>query len=815
MAFNRDWYFCLADSTADYSAPEAADSDWRTLDLPHDWSIEADFSLDYPATPGGGALPGGIGWYRKHFTLDPSAQGKGITLTFDGVYRNSEVWINGHYLGFRPNGYISFSYELTSYLRYGKEENVIAVKVDNSQQPNSRWYSGSGIYRNVWLEQSEPVRVAQWGTYAHNFRITPEEATFQLAVSLENRTEQLVEAKLSTCLYLNERPIGVEEKQIVHLRPTQPQPTEAITPVEQHFTVARPQLWSVDTPTLYKAVTEVEVGGRIVDRYETTFGLRSFRWDAATGFYLNEQPMKIKGVCLHHDLGCLGTAINVSALERQLRILKAMGANAIRTSHNAPAPELLDLCDRMGLLVQDEAFDMWERRKSPYDYAQYFDEWHARDLTDQLLRDRNHASVFMWSIGNEVLEQWSQADATELDLQAANLILNAGHAIDPALIADSTLSHQSKLTRHLANIVRRLDTTRVVTAGCNEVAPENHLFRSDALDVLGFNYHEPYFAPFPQNFPGKRLIVSESTSALMTRGYYEMPSDHIYVRPESWDKPFEAPQHVCSAYDNCHVPWGSTHEKSWHLVKTLPHVAGQFIWTGFDYLGEPTPYWWPSRSSFFGIVDLAGFPKDIYYMYQSEWTDQPVLHLFPHWNWKEGEEVDVWAYYNQADEVELWLNGESLGIRQKTDSTYHVSWRVPFQPGTLTAVSRKDRKEVLRQEIHTAGAPAALRLTTDRETLPADGETLAFVTVDVVDAEGNLVPDATNRIRFSLTEGTGKIVGTDNGDPNDPESLSRPERRAYYGKALVVVRGNRESGTLTLRAEAEGLPEATLRIAVD
>lgn len=453
------------------------------------------------------------------------------------------------------------------------------------------------------------------------------------------------------------------------------------------------------------------MAGKVVDRYETVFGLRTFRWDSATGFYLNDKPLKIKGVCLHHDLGCLGAAVNTRAIERQLRIMKEMGANAIRTSHNAPAPELLDLCDRMGLLVQDESFDMWERRKSPYDYARYFAEWHERDLTDEILRDRNHASVFMWSIGNEVLEQWSHADATELDLQAANLILNAGHAIDPALLKDTTLSRQSLITRHLAGIVKRLDTSRVVTAGCNEVNPANHLFRSDALDVLGFNYHERYFEPFLRNFPGKKLIVSESTSALMTRGYYEMPSDHIYIRPESWDKPFEAPEHVCSSYDNCHVPWGSTHEKTWHLVKTLPHVSGLFVWTGFDYLGEPTPYWWPSRSSFFGIVDLAGFPKDVYYMYKSEWTDEPVLHIFPHWNWKVGEPVDIWAYYNNADEVELYLNGKSLGVQQKTDSTYHVSWRVPFTPGTLRAVSRLGGKEVLVKEIHTAGEPARLVLT--------------------------------------------------------------------------------------------------------
>lgn len=827
-SWNDNWKFALSDSVQDYSSPDSDDSTWRILSLPHDWSIEGDFSLDNPSTPGGGALPGGIGWYRKTFTLPETDRGKVIYVDFDGVYRNSEVWINGHSLGFRPNGYVSFRYDLTPYLRYGSQPNVIVVKADNSEQPNSRWYSGSGIYRNVWLVKVNPVHVDNWGTFVHDMKISPEEATFALEVRVRNNGTEDVEAEISTSIYDNTRrsitpPVnaclripctGTYDGRIQERPDTVYEgirhPYRGAS-VDHRFSIPNPELWSPDSPTLYTAVTEVKVAGRVVDRYETVFGLRTFRWDSATGFYLNDKPLKIKGVCLHHDLGCLGAAVNTRAIERQLQIMKEMGVNAIRTSHNAPAPELLDLCDRMGFLVQDESFDMWERRKSPYDYARYFDEWHERDLTDEILRDRNHASIFMWSIGNEVLEQWSHADATELDLQAANLILNAGHAIDPALLKDTTLSRQSLITRHLAAIVKRLDTSRVVTAGNNEVNPENHLFRSDALDVLGFNYHERYFEPFLRNFPGKKLIVSESTSALMTRGYYEMPSDHIYIRPESWDKPFEAPEHVCSSYDNCHVPWGSTHEKTWHLVKTLPHVSGLFVWTGFDYLGEPTPYWWPSRSSFFGIVDLAGFPKDIYYMYKSEWTDEPVLHLFPHWNWEEGKPVDIWAYYNNADEVELYLNGKSLGVRQKTDSTYHVSWRVPFTPGTLKAVSRLKGKEVLVKEIHTAGEPARLVLTPDRSVIQADGSDLSFITVDVCDIDGNLVPDATPLIRFSV-EGPGEIAGTDNGNPNDPNSLRKPKRQAYYGKALAVIRSKGGKGDIHLKAVAEGLPEATITI---
>ncbi len=820
-SWNDDWKFALSDSVPDYSSPDSDDSAWRVLSLPHDWSIEADFSLDNPATPGGGALPGGIGWYRKTFTLPETDRGKVVYVDFDGIYRNSEVWINGHSLGFRPNGYASFRYDLTPYLRYGNQPNVIAVRADNSEQPNSRWYSGSGIYRNVWLVKVNPVHVDHWGTFAHDMRISPEEATFALEVRVRNNGTEDREAEVSTSIYDSDnRPVTppVTARLRIPYASGSDGPTQAYADtayrgasVDHRFSIPDPKLWSPDSPSLYTAVTEVKVAGRVVDRYETVFGLRTFRWDSATGFYLNDKPLKIKGVCLHHDLGCLGTAVNTRAIERQLRILKEMGVNAIRTSHNAPAPELLDLCDRMGFLVQDESFDMWERRKSPYDYARYFAEWHVRDLTDQILRDRNHASVFMWSIGNEVLEQWNHADATELDLQAVNLVLNAGHAIDSALLKDTTLSRQSLITRHLAAVVKQLDTSRVVTAGCNEVNPANHLFRSEALDVLGFNYHERYLEPFPRNFPGKRLIVSESTSALMTRGYYEMPSDQIYIRPGSWDKSFEAPEHVCSSYDNCHVPWGSTHERAWHLVKTLPHVSGLFVWTGFDYLGEPTPYWWPSRSSFFGIVDLAGFPKDVYYMYKSEWTNEPVLHIFPHWNWKDGEPVDVWAYYNQADEVELFLNGKSLGVRQKTDSTYHVSWRVPFTPGTLRAVSRSEGKEVLVKEIHTAGEPARLVLTPDRSVIQADGSDLSFVTVDVCDIDGNRVPDATSLIRFSV-EGPGEIAGTDNGDPNDPNSLRKPERRAYYGKALAVIRNKGGQGDILLKAVAEGLPEAMVTI---
>ncbi len=804
ISFNDNWAFQI-NETIDASAADFDDTGWRTLHLPHDFSIEGTFSIDNPATPGGGALPGGTGWYRKHFTVSEADRDKLFFIDFDGVYMNSSVWLNDQLLGTRPNGYISFRYDLTPYLRYGNDENVLVVKADNSQQPNSRWYSGSGIYRNVWLVKVNPIHVDQWGTYITTPQVTEEESTIQVETTLRNSTTTTTTVRLvTTLLDPNNQEAAQEEVQAEVASGTQ-------SIVKQSFQLTYPALWSIDSPSLYKAVSRVYVNGKETDCYETTFGIRSFRFEVETGFYLNNKPLKILGVCNHHDLGCLGTAVNTRALERQIDILKAMGCNAIRTSHNPPAPELLELCDRMGMLVQDETFDMWRKRKSPYDYAQYFNEWHEIDLTDQVLRDRNHASVFMWSVGNEVLEQWTHAGADTLDLQEANILLNFGHTIDQRALEEGSYSVNSLIAIKLADIVKKLDTTRVITSGNNETSPFNHLFRSNAMDVHGFNYHHQNYEPFTQNFPGQKLISSESTSALMTRGYYMMPSDSMYIWPVSWDKRFEQPINFCSSYDNCHVPWGSTHEETWREVKRLPHVSGLFIWTGFDYLGEPTPFWWPSRSSYFGIIDLAGFPKDVYYMYQSEWTDTDVLHIFPHWNWTEGQEVDIWAYYNNADEVELFLNEQSLGTKRKMNDELHVSWRVPFSPGTLRAVSRKEGHKVLSKEIHTAGAPAQIVLTADRNTISADGKDLSFITVEIMDKDGNLVPDAENLVRFTI-EGVGFIAGVDNGSQISHESFKASERKAFFGKALAVLQNNGKHGAIHLTASADGLKSATLTV---
>ena len=770
--FDKGWLFLLGDS-AQMATPAYNDSHWRKLSLPHDWAIEGDFYAGNPSGAGGGALPGGIGWYRKHFLLDcESEPGGRYFIEFDGVYMNSTVYVNGQEVGHRPYGYSSFEYDITKYLKRG--DNVIAVKVDNSDQPNSRWYSGCGIYRHVWLTKTNAVHVKHWGVH----------------VQADAKTGQIkVEADVEGNNYKVRNTVYDASGKEVGLK------------------VKNPHLWSVEDPYIYKVRTQVLVGGKVVDEVWTTTGFRDFKFDAETGFWLNGKNFKLNGVCEHHDFGCLGAAVNEDAMHRKLSKLKAMGVNSIRSSHNPPAPELLNMCDTMGIIVMDESFDMWRRKKTAGDYARFFEEWHERDLTDLILRDRNHPSILMWSIGNEVLEQWSSADADELTLEQANLILNAGH--DASTLAHGEeMSPNSLLTRHLADIVKRYDTTRPILAGCNEPDPNNHLFKSGAIDIIGFNYHHQWVKDVPKNFPGKPFIFSESVSALQTRGYYKMPSDEITWAPQEWWLPYTDPSYMCSAYDNMHASWSSTHEETWDVVKHNAFVGGQYIWTGFDYIGEPTPYGFPARSSYFGVIDLAGFPKDTYYMYQSEWTTKPVLHLFPHWNWLEGQQIDMWCYYNNADEVELFINGKSQGVRRKTgeqpegrydmhntkaklNSEYHVGWRVTFNPGEVKVVARKDGHVVGEQKIKTAGAPARIRLSKDYQ-----GKNTTFITAEVVDKDGNLCPWADDMIYF-ISEGDGKILGTDNGCQTSMENFKAPQRKAFFGKCMVVVSGN---GSITAKS---------------
>jgi beta-galactosidase len=771
--FTKDWKFNLGDA-AQAESPSFNDKTWRSLDVPHDWSVEGSFDEKNPAGVGGGALPGGIGWYRKTFATPANAKSKLAFVEFDGVYRNSEVWINGHYLGKRPNGYISFQYEISPYLNFSGP-NLLAVKVDNSSQPNSRWYSGSGIYRNVRLLITDPVHIGQWGVHIATTNVSVQSADIAIKTTVNNDSKEKRSVHVTSVIT---DPNG---KEVARLRNALDLSAVSVKEMVQHYTIKNPSLWSLEKPNLYHVISSIETGGKETDQVQTSFGVRYFEFDPNHGFSLNGKQLKIKGVCNHHDLGCLGTAINVRALERQIEIMKGMGVNSIRTSHNPPAPELLDLCDRMGILIMDEMFDMWKKKKTEFDYSLDWDQWHRRDLQDFILRDRNHPSVIIWSIGNEILEQW-----------------------------DST---GTPITKELVSIVKELDSSRPVTTANNGPSPTNKILEAGVLDLIGYNYNHNIFTAFPSTFPGQKFIATETTSALATRGHYDMPSDSIGRWPIAWDKPFNEgnPDFTVSAYGNVSAPWGSTHEETWKVMKKHDFLSGMYIWTGFDYLGEPTPYGWPARSSYFGVIDLAGFPKDAYYLYQSEWTNTPVLHVFPHWNWKEGQTIDVWAYYNQADEVELFLNGKSLGSKSKTGDDLHVMWRLKFVPGVLKAVSRKNGKEVLTREIRTAGKPSKLVLKCDHKNIKADGKDLSFITVEVLDENNNIVPDADDLVSFEV-DSNGRIAGVDNGDPVSHESFKAKQRKAFHGKCLLVIQSRDKSGIIQVKASASGLSPASIEI---
>lgn len=790
-SFDDNWKFYLGDNP-DAKNPEYNDASWRNLNLPHDWSIEGYFDKRNPAGIDGGALPGGVGWYRKTFTVAASSKNKNVFIDFDGAYRLSEVWINGHYLGIRPNGYISFRYDLTPYLNYGDLKNVIAVRVDNSEQPNSRWYSGSGIYRNVWLVTVNKIFVDLWGTCITTSQVSNQSATMEIKTKVRNSDASDATVIVKTSLY------GVSSVLVGTISSPISVHSKDANEITQKIPVANPALWSVDRPYLYKVVTQIIQQGNVVDEYITPIGIRYFTFDADKGFFLNGQHVKLNGVCDHHDLGALGAAVNTRAIQRQLEILKAMGCNAIRTSHNPPAPELLDLCDQMGFIVMDEAFDMWKRPKRKFDYSLYWDEWHVKDLTDQIIRDRNHPSVFMWSVGNEIPEQ-------------------SAYLWNPETKKVETQRDTSGKTivRELVSIVRSLDTTRLVTAACDHPDTSNVILQAGVLDITSFNYRHQQWKFAQERWGKKPFIATEAASAFETRGHYDMPSDSIRRWPPDWNKPFTGgnPDHTCSSYDNYAASWGSTHEESLKEFLKYEWIAGMFVWTGFDYLGEPTPYMWPSRSSYFGIIDLAGFPKDAYYLYQSVWTNKDVLHILPHWNWNKGDSIDVWAYYNNADEVELFLNGKSLGVRKKSGDDLHVLWRVAYQPGTLKVVSFKNGKLVITDEVKTAGAAAKIILSADRNIIKADGKDLSFVTVKVVDAAGNMVPDAENDVQFKIN-GEGFIAGVDNGSEISMESFKADHRKARFGMCLAIIQSKGKPGTIQFTATSPGLQAASLEIQV-
>ncbi|SEG68280.1 glycoside hydrolase family 2 TIM barrel-domain containing protein [Sphingobacterium lactis] len=744
IPFNSNWKFTLSDDSR-FSALDYNSEDWKTVELPHDWSIASDFGKEYPAGNAGGALPGGIGWYRKDFKLNEIDRMKHVFIRFGGAYRYTDVWINGVHLGKNNNGYLSFERELTKHLHYGDQINTIAVKVDNSLQPNSRWYTGSGIYRNVTLEKRNPSHLLREETFITTPKVSKEESVIRIQSSVNTPAED------GEIVLQDPNGEEVLRKKV----------TFNSGKLDVRFSIPEIKLWSVEDPQLYQLQINILGNGRNVkDMLTYRVGFRSFHFDTDNGFFLNDQFLKIKGVCLHHDLGLLGAAFNKSAAKRQLLIMKDMGVNAIRTAHNPPAEELLDLCDEIGLLVYNEAYDMWNKRKNKFDYHIDFAEHHLRDLETFVKRDRNHPSIILWSIGNEIREQF---DSTGMGY-----------------------------TKGMASLVKQLDPTRPVTAALTENNySKNFIAQANALDVLGFNYKIFDYDRLPKEFKGIPLIASETTSALQTRGVYDPLQDTIQLWPASSKDKFVVngnSDFTVSAYDNVAAYWGTTHEKAWLEVKKRNYLGGIFVWTGFDYLGEPVPYPFPARSSYYGIVDLAGIPKDVYYMYQSEWTDAEVLHLLPHWNWEEGQHIDVWAYYNNADEVELFLNEKSLGKSAKTSNRLHAKWEVPFAPGTLKAVKYKDGRVVQEVIKRTAGAPRKLLVATEHERFAVGDTTdLYFIQVSLLDAQGNPVPNEELDLQFKSIKNI-RILGTDNGFQADLKSLSLPNRQTHKGVLVAFAK---------------------------
>lgn len=770
--FNSGWKFYLGDDSLAFN-PDYDDSGWRTLNLPHDWSIEGEFSEFHSTKPAGGALPAGIGWYRKTFTIPESEADKVFFIHFDGIYRNSQVWINGHSLGKRANGYISFEYDLLPYLYFGEKENILAVKVDNSFQPNSRWYTGSGIYRNVSLIKTSPVHIKKWGVFIVTPEIDSNNTLVDLSISLAGKSNDRSNIRIETAILdMTQKEVAKKSEQLIL--------NKAAQKINQQLKITNPLLWSPNKPNLYQANVQVFANNKMVDNYKVRFGIRYFCFNADSGFYLNGKRFEIRGVNLHHDLGALGAAVNRRAIERQLEIMKGMGVNAIRTAHNPPAPELLDLCDEMGFLVMDEAFDVWKKKKVKYDYNIDWDKNYEQDLRDLILRDRNHSSVVIWSIGNEIREQFDSSGIS--------------------------------IANKLVDIVKSLDTTRPVTCALTETAPnKNFIYQSGALDILGFNYKHEDWTRFRERFPGVKMIATENMSAYATRGHYDMPSDSVRYWPEKFGDPIIGANedYTVSAYDMVCAYWGATHEETLKAFYNYDFIPGIFIWSGFDFIGEPVPYEWPAKSSYYGVVDLAGFPKDVYYLYQSIWTDKPVLHIFPHWNWKEGQTIDVWAYYNYADEVELFINGKSAGIKKKENNDLHVMWRVKYEPGELKAVSRKDGKQYLEKIIKTTGQPYQLELDADRIKICADGSDLSFITAKVLDKEGNLVPKANNLINFEI-DGCGFIAGVDNGYQASHEPFKANQRKAFNGLCLVIIQSNGQKGEIAVTASSDNLKPTSI-----
>jgi beta-galactosidase len=733
------------------------DGDWRALDLPHDWAVELPFT-DAPLVFHHGAKPVGreypetsVGWYRRVFDLPKTDSGKRVTVEFDGVFRDAMVMFNGHYLGENASGYVPFSFDLTDFVNFG-DKNVLVVRVDTTE--GEGWfYEGAGIYRHVWLIKTSPLHIAPHGTFVRS-EVRGQTATIRVSSEVVNESDQD-----RTCRVTSN--IVNDDGKVIASTPAKSltiNAWEAFT-LEAQTMINRPRLWSIEQPNLYRAITTVETNGGVTDRDATTFGIRTIRFDADKGFFLNGQPVKIKGTCNHQDHAGVGAALPDRLQYYRIERLKAMGSNAYRASHNPPTPELLDACDRLGMLVMDETRMM---SSNPEGLSQ---------LERLIRRDRNHPSVVIWSLGNEEREQGSERGA--------------------------------RIVTTMKRLVKRLDPTRPVTVAMNGAWGRGV---TSVVDVMGFNYAGgggqggaatgKNIDDFHAKFPKLPTVGSETGSEYFTRGIYANDKEKGYV----------------SAYDVNHPRYTMTTEGWWKVFAERAFVSGGFTWTGFDYRGEPSPYPWPCVSSHFGALDTCGFPKDIFYYYKSWWGSEPVLHLFPHWDWKEGQEIDVWCYTN-LDRVELFFNGTSLGLKT-VEPNSHVEWKVKYAPGVIEARGSKDGKVVLTDKRETTGAPARLVLHPDRGKISADGEDLSVITVEVVDAKGRVVPVASNEISFKIN-GAGRLIGVGNGDPSchEPDKPSSPsdgKRSAFNGLCVSLVQALKQPGAIRIEAKATGLETASV-----
>lgn len=778
------------------------DDGWETVDLPHDWAIKGPFYVGDTPVPGGmGRLPiQGVGWYRKSISIDHLTSDQSIYLEIDGAMSYSMVWCNGQFVGGWPYGYNSYRLDLTPYLN-ASSSNQLAIRLDNPTN-SARWYPGGGLYRNVWLTRVSNTHVGQWGTFVTTPTISSHTATINLKITVENSGRINQDVDISTEIKFEGRRVGETRSKTISTA------AGKMATTESEVTIRNPKLWGpppLQTPNLYTAVTTLKVSGHVIDRYETSFGIRSLTYKG-DGLYINGERVKIQGVNQHHDLGSLGAAFNYRAAERQLDILREMGVNAIRMSHNPPAPELLEMTDRMGFVVIDEIFDVWYRKKVDNDFHLIFADWYEADLRSMIRRDRNHPSVILWSVGNEVGEQYTGEEGAEIAR-----ILND--------LADSE------------------DMTRPSTSAINYARP--HMPFPAALDVINLNYQgegirdtnpytnpaisgittPPLYSAFHGNFTNKTIMASESASTLSTRGTYIFPVIQDWISaPVNDSSGGNSTLDYVSAYELYTSNFGASPDKVFSAQDEHSFVAGEFVWSGFDYLGEPTPYYDArTRSSYCGIVDLAGFPKDRFYLYQARWRpDLPSAHILPHWTWPEriGLVTPVHVF-SSGDEAELFVNGKSQGRIVRGSREYRFRWDdVIYEPGEIKVVTYKNGSEWAITGINTTGPAAAITLSADRKSIVGDNLDLSFITATIVDAKGQKVPEADNVITFAVKNGDGEIVATDNGYPADSTAFPSPIRNAFSGLALAIVKGmkNSHQASLTITASAEGLQGAEIEI---